>query len=311
MIKNFNKELELMNENHNINDKLMIFSLYNEMYNAIQANTSEIFKEKYLPFMEKTFELIIAEFNVNDEKSVNAKQFMELYIEMLKKIILFNIIPEAKEIVAIFEKELNSFIEANKFVNVIDSYNTISLDTKVKLMSQFREYINDIYLTAIKLYTEKNSNDLRNTILDLQTTKLDDYLKESLENDKNETDIINNLNPNMISITKEYLINKLKNGKNSLIDLKDEKEQMLFSNFNDDEQKILLMAEVYAISGYPNNNFKKNERIKEICDVVNISKLKYTKAALSIGIKIIKLMKKTENDDDYEIIFEDSPNNKR
>ena len=35
MIKNFKKELELINSNNCINEKLMIFSLYNEFYNDI------------------------------------------------------------------------------------------------------------------------------------------------------------------------------------------------------------------------------------------------------------------------------------
>ena len=156
MIKNFKKELELINSNNCINEKLMIFSLYNEFYNDILGHADDYFIQHYAPFMEKNFELVVAGLNLQDNISVSAEQFMRVYFQMLKKSRLSSM-PQAKGIIKTFENELNSFIEASEYVNVIEKFDSISLDTKVNIMAQFREYINNMFLTTIDLYGEENS----------------------------------------------------------------------------------------------------------------------------------------------------------
>ena len=84
MIKNFKKELELINSNNCINEKLMIFSLYNEFYNDILGHADYYFIQHYAPFMEKTFELVVAGLNLQDNISVSAEQFMRLIFKCLK-----------------------------------------------------------------------------------------------------------------------------------------------------------------------------------------------------------------------------------
>ncbi len=304
MIKNFKKELELINSNNCINEKLMIFSLYNEFYNDILGHADDYFIQHYAPFMEKTFELVVAGLNLQDNISVSAEQFMRVYFQMLKKSRLSSM-PQAKGIIKTFENELNSFIEASEYVNVIEKFNSISLDTKVNIMAQFREYINNMFLTTIDLYGEKNSKGLRHSILDMLSIKLEEYLKDSLEKGYNENDITSNLKPTMMVITKDYLMDKLRNGDTSLIDFEDEAAKQFFDSFKEIEQKIWLMGLIYGIADYDKS--KDNEKIKEMCELLGISKLKYTKIALSIGIRSIKMMKKAMNEIDTETFDGDLP----
>ncbi len=304
MIKNFKKELELINSNNCINEKLMIFSLYNEFYNDILGHADDYFIQHYAPFMEKTFELVVAGLNLQDNISVSAEQFMRVYFQMLKKSRLSSM-PQAKGIIKTFENELNSFIEASEYVNVIEKFNSISLDTKVNIMAQFREYINNMFLTTIDLYGEKNSKGLRHSILDMLSIKLEEYLKDSLEKGYNENDITSNLKPTMMVITKDYLMDKLRNGDTSLIDFEDEAAKQFFDSFKEIEQKIWLMGLIYGIADYDKS--KDNEKIKEMCELLGISKLKYTKIALSMGIRSIKMMKKAMNEIDTETFDGDLP----
>lgn len=311
MIKNFKKELELINSNDFINEKLMIFSLYNEFYNDILGHADDYFIRYYAPFMEKTFELVVAELNLKDNISVSAEQFMRFYFQMLKKSRLSSM-PQAKGIIKTFENELNSFIEASEYVNVIEKFSSISLDTKVNIMAQFREYINNMFLTTIDLYGEKNSKGLRHNILDILSIKLEEYLKDSLEKGYNENDITNNLKPTMMVITKDYLMNQLGNGDTSLIDFQDEATKQFFGGFNEIEQKIWLMGAIYIIAGYDRNDKSKDdEKIKEMCELLGISKLKYTEIALSMGIRSIKMIKKTMNGIDTETFDGDLPVKRR
>ena len=293
MIKNFTEELELMNSNNCINEKLMVFSLYNEFYNDILAHIDDNNINYYAPLMEKSFDLVVAGLNLQHNINVNAKQFMNLYLEVLNKS-RFSSMPQTKGIIKTYKNELNSFIEANEYVNVIDKFNTISLDTKVNVMAQFREYINNMFITTINLYGEENSKDLRFSILDMQSTKLEEYLKDSIEKGNNENDIINNLKSTMAINTKDYLKNKLRNGDNSLKNFEDESFKQFFNDFNEIEQKIWLMGTIYGIANY--NQAKDKEKIEEICELVGISKLQYTKTALSIGIRSVKMMKKNYNE---------------
>ena len=304
MIKNFKKELELINSNNCINEKLMIFSLYNEFYNDILGHADDYFIQHYAPFMEKTFELVVAGLNLQDNISVSAEQFMRVYFQMLKKSRLSSM-PQAKGNIKTFENELNSFIEASEYVNVIEKFNSISLDTKVNIMAQFREYINNMFLTTIDLYGEKNSKGLRHSILDMLSIKLEEYLKDSLEKGYNENDITSNLKPTMMVITKDYLMDKLRNGDTSLIDFEDEAAKQFFDSFKEIEQKIWLMGLIYGIADYDKS--KDNEKIKEMCELLGISKLKYTKIALSMGIRSIKMMKKAMNEIDTETFDGDLP----
>lgn len=311
MIKNFKKELELINSNDFINEKLMIFSLYNEFYNDILGHADDYFIQYYAPFMEKNFELVVAELNLKDNISVSAEQFMRFYFQMLKKSRLSSM-PQAKGIIKTFENELNSFIEASEYVNVIEKFSSISLDTKVNIMAQFREYINNMFLTTIDLYGEKNSKGLRHNILDILSIKLEEYLKDNLEEGYNENDITNKLKPTMMVVTKDYLMNQLGNGDTSLIDFQDEATKQFFGGFNEIEQKIWLMGAIYIIAGYDRNDKSKDdEKIKEMCELLGISKLKYTIIALSMGIRSIKMIKKTMNGIDTETFDGDLPVKRR
>jgi len=311
LIKNFKKELELINSNDFINEKLMIFSLYNEFYNDILGHADDYFIRYYAPFMEKTFELVVAELNLKDNISVSAEQFMRFYFQMLKKSRLSSM-PQAKGIIKTFENELNSFIEASEYVNVIEKFSSISLDTKVNIMAQFREYINNMFLTTIDLYGEKNSKGLRHNILDILSIKLEEYLKDNLEEGYNENDITNKLKPTMMVVTKDYLMNQLGNGDTSLIDFQDEATKQFFGGFNEIEQKIWLMGAIYIIAGYDRNDKSKDdEKIKEMCELLGISKLKYTIIALSMGIRSIKMIKKTMNGIDTETFDGDLPVKRR
>lgn len=311
MIKNFKKELELINSNDFINEKLMIFSLYNEFYNDILGHADDYFIRYYAPFMEKTFELVVVGLNLKGNISVSAEQFMRIYFQMLKKSRLSSM-PQAKGIIKTFENELNSFIEASEYVNVIEKFSSISLDTKVNIMAQFREYINNMFLTTIDLYGEKNSKGLRHNILDILSIKLEEYLKDNLEEGYNENDITNKLKPTMMVVTKDYLMNQLGNGDTSLIDFQDEATKQFFGGFNEIEQKIWLMGAIYIIAGYDRNDKSKDdEKMKEMCELLGISKLKYTIIALSMGIRSIKMMKKAMNEIDTETFDGDLPVKRR
>ena len=257
MINNFRKQLELINSNNCINEKLMILSLYNELYNNILSHEDDDCIHYYAAFMEKTFELVVSVTNLQDNISVNAEQFMRTYLQMLKINRLFSL-PPAKGIIKTFEDELNLFIETSEYVNVIEKFNSITLDTKVNIMANFREYINNMSLATINIYGEEKSEELRQNILDMLSIKLEEYLKDSLEKGYNENDITNNLKPTMMVNTKDYLMDKLRNGNTSLIGSQDEDLNNDLNYNQKIELKMWLMGAIYYIAGYDKNDKSKD-----------------------------------------------------
>lgn len=303
MIKNFEKELNLISSNSQISEKLMFFSLYNEFYNNLMEDLddSSILMLYYSSIMEKTLELAVAELKLQENISVDAKQLMEIYLKRLKpKIPSYIIIP--------FERELNSLIDANGYVNIIEKFDSIPLDTKVNIMVNYREYINSMYLTITKLCGEENSNELSNNLLEMLPIKLEEYLNDSLNKGIDSLNQIDNLKATLVVNTKDYLMNKLKNNEFGLNNIQDEIANHICANFNEKEQKILLMGLIYAIAGYnENDKSKEEEQIKEMCEMLKISKEKYIRTTFSIEIRILKIMTKLKNENESEDLFGNPP----
>ena len=287
MIKNYRKELDLVSTNNQISEKLMIFSLYNEFFNDIMGNLDDSFIQYYSSFTEKTFESVIAELNLREDINVNAKQFMKIYFKTLK-----SNMPFAKDSIMTFERNLDSLIDASGYVNVIEKFDSIPLDTKINIMAHFREYINSMYLITIGLYGEENSKELRHNILEMLSIKLEGYLKDSLNKGIDSVSLIDNLKTTLAVYTKDYLMNKLKHDEFGLKFFQDETVKHFFASFNEIEQKIWLMGLIYAIAGYDKNDkSKEKEKIKEICKFLGISKLRYIRTAFSIALHLLKAMK--------------------
>lgn len=306
MIKDFKRELKLFDLNDNINERLMVIALYNEFYNDVLSQTEEEFIENTAQFMDKAFDVVIASLTLQDNKSINAAHFMKVYFQFLKR----NILPgmsKVKGIIKIHESSLNSFIEESDYVNVIEKYSSIPFDKKVSIMVQFREYINNMFLAITNMYGEENGKELRNRLYDMLSIKLDEYLKDSLDKGLNLDDIANNLNPTLVVTTKNYLMNQLRNGNDSLTNFIDVYFEEYLSNYNEIEQKIWVFAVIYYIAGYDKNDRSKNyEKAKEISEFLGISKMKYLKTEISMGIKFIKLMKKAMNEPEIETLNDDS-----
>ena len=336
MIKNFKSELELIKDNERISDKLMIFSMYNEFYNSILGSADDYFIEHYAPFMEKTFELVVASANLQDDISLNVEKFMQVYFELLKKSRLSSM-PQAKGTIDYFKNNLDAFIDSMGYVAVIDKPQAIPLGIKVDIMVRFREFINNMFRTVIELYDEESSKELRHGIKDMLTDELDGkFLKyyndiirytgfssvafkgvATMNNgvveynlNQDQADFLKSM---LMTSTKDYLFDKLSKGEFDFSGIQDETTKEFFGSFNELQQKIWLMGAIYGIAGYDRND-KSNEKEKlaEMCKMLGISKAKYTTTAISMALTSAKFMKKQMAELDSETFDgDDTPKRKR
>ena len=304
MKKDYKKELELINSNKRISERLMIIGLYNEFYNEIVNNTEDNFIKHYASFMEKTFEIAAIGLEKNEKLSVNAKQFMEIFFEILKKNRLSNMSP-AYEIIEKYEKEIKASSDKFEYVNIIDKTDSISIDEKINIMLEFKEFIDNMNEKANFTFGKKNTKDLREKLLHLQIDKLKEFLKENNTIKNND-----NLKEVMMTSTKEYLIKRLINPEDGLKDIQDNNMNEFLSKFNETEKKLWLIGIIYGISGYDRNDKKNEEKIiEEICQTLGITKMRYKALGLKMEIKYYNIMKKEfdelrKEDDDEDLELE-------
>lgn len=296
MIKNFKKELNLIGNNKRITEKLMVIAIYNEFYNDVMdsINNDET-KEAYSAFLEKAFDATIRYFNSNKTRNVNAGRFMSVYFNIIRKNENFKRQP-LNQIVSNIENQLSNYDDVMDFVNIIDGFDELILERKVSILVQYREYANDILNSINEMFgfgTSKG-NELRFSVLSVLKKRLDSYLKYCKNKNISPCNIANSLTINLIEPVKMLLLQKVVNCSLGVEDIRDDQTWEFLNEFQELEQDIWLMELVYEITGC-NKNAKalKLNKPKEICESLRISKLRYTLTNVSIGLRSINVINKT------------------
>ena len=302
MILNLKEETKLIDSSDVFKEKLMTIALYNEFYNGSLNNADDFLKDQYGAFMKKTFELVATGLIMQDKNNINAKQFMKPYLRLLKKH-PFSDMSQPKNMINLFEKKLDAFIESCEYVNRIDKFNNISLSGKVNIMSQFREYLNETFLKVYDIYCEEKSEEIRQNILDVLSIKIEEYLNHCSKFGYSEKEMADNIKPAMVIATKNYFINLLKNNNYSIDEINED-----INEFKGLERKIMTMGAIYHIAGYSDDIAPKDAKTKEMCEVFGVSRLKLKSAAFSMGIRYLKIAKKEMN---HEIKNSDTPTKRR
>ena len=164
--------LNEFSNNKKIKNKVLIITLYTELYNRILINSS--FTEKCF---SSTFELTIASINLQ-EKEVNVKTFMKLFLDLLK---ITNIakIQVINEIILHFEKEMDSIMDSLNYVCVITEQEKLPLDKQLDIILEFKKYMTEIQNCILMLFELKNTPELIGEIAELAS------LRESLTKTEN------------------------------------------------------------------------------------------------------------------------------
>ena len=187
-----------------------------------------------------------------------------------------------------------------EFQNLITKeYNNLYFSTQVAIMTAYREYAEEIFANCRRVYNSNTSEELAEEILDALSYKITDYIDKSIEIGVDEKLMVNNIIKNMKTYTKDYLIIRLKSNDSALGDFKDESYRKLYGDLNEVRRQLWTFGAVYFISGYEKSTKEQEEiQIEEMCNALNISRLRFKKEAFVVFAKLIKmylLSKKEEN----------------
>lgn len=242
----FNSEIEAIKNNKKIENKLMIISLYMELFNYITANVEEFFSLQYTTFMQTTLKSVAESISMEEDKPISTEQFMKEFLALLKMNKLSNE-PKIKSVIDTFEANLSNLEESMSYVDFI-SKTYFSLKEQADIMLEFRTYLNDIASMFKYLFAEDNKEFFADIIAMLEKN-LKDYLYNSVFLGLKEETIIKDLKPFLMRCTKDYLIEKLKSGE-LIKTIKDPETLEFMLSLNKIHRNIMLMGQVYALSGY-------------------------------------------------------------
>ena len=184
-------------------------------------------------------------------------------------------------------KDIEDFIY--KYSPLSSNNCSLSSSTKNKIISQFKNYIEEILGKTTNLEDSVDKS-LKDNIIITLLLNLEIFLTRTDNIFMNDENIIFELEDMMKKTTKDYYIDYLKNNNFGLNNLKhDDISNDYFNNSSELDKKIYMVESAYEFAGYNSKkDFKLEQFEEEICSLLNISKLKFCKANLRLAWYIIK-----------------------
>lgn len=300
MLQNYEQEIKALESNTSLDNKLMIISLYNEFFNYLIAEMSYYYHDRFEKLMHETFIQI-----VSSNEVTNVDDFCKRFLSIINNNKLSEI-GNVRKIINDFSNTLEDYVEGMDYVETIDSFHKISFPDKVKLLVLFRNQINSVLLVLQQTFG-RESEEIRiiaNGLIDFLINDTDDYLALCDFYDFPIDDTIKSYSDALKSGTKMMLFKKFSNGEFSFALMQNDDLRNYFESFKPLEQNILLLGMIYGISGYTNEECD-NERQKEICELLGISKIKYQLILTKLSIRKVALIRKNEKEKQKMKVKED------
>lgn len=295
MNKNFKEEIDLINKNDQIKEKLLTMEVYNSFYNSIleclPAGNPDVI-EYYESILKDTFKTVISELSLQEKTSVDARQFMRAYIRLFGSKCIG--VRALDGVIVSFNNSfgVDSPLFDDKLVKVIDSYETIPFDKKVEVIIQFDDYMRDVYHKLNMHLNKETGSRLKPNISAMLLAKLRDYLAKDNGLDVSAA----GLKAYMMSTTKDYLMNELNNGSLGFDSFNENITEACY-NFSEPEQKFWLVVGIYNIA-FDDERYKSKESTPQLLEDLGLSADEYVSMAKSVMGKIRNTLMSNLSDDD-------------
>lgn len=289
MNNNFNLEIKTLENAKNIDNKLMVFAIYFDLYNAI-VRCLEKFDEdlanNYGDFLSRTFELCVASTNLT-YKSVEIETFINSYIGLLNIHMISKIEP-IKELIDYHKDNLEQLTKIMKYVESIDSAD-IDFQSKAGFIMTIREHINSVFCSIIVGYGEEKSYNLRHGIIDGLIDLIPEMLNQCSEKDS--------FRKTLKKGTKEIIDRKIENKEFDVFCFEDEGIKSFADSLDKQELQIYILGISHALAGYQDSDPDIEPiDVDVICQKINMSVEEFESKASSLSIKTMAKLK----DDAYK-----------
>ena len=296
MFDEYEKEIKALEENNQIEDKLMVFAMYNEMFNHFRYSMSDYYRTYYENLMRDIFVKVIGSVR-------NVREFIAKFTELLKKERLSRDVRDVKESIDYFLETEEDNIKGMYYVPTIDKYQ-FPFHVKARSLVMLRNHINNVLCRLYEIFGESEAiKDVANDVIYYSDVAINSYFESCVEYKIEPEYICNSLDDVLKMGTKVCLLNLYVDGYFNFELIANKDTRNYFLSFRDIEQAVLLAGMAYGISGYPNEDYDE-ERVKEICAVLGISKPKYYFTIASLAVKKASLSKKQAKEEQKRLKYE-------
>jgi hypothetical protein len=155
--------IDKLNDGKNINDKEIILGLYYSLYNMLISPLGLMNKKvatEYSEYFNRTMDTVIRLSKARKD-SVSAESFIGNFLYYLNNNELSKVYP-IFDIINLFKKDLETFINVEK--NIANNFLLVdkefSLEEKVAISIQYKNYIGDLYVTMTSIYGVSETEEL-------------------------------------------------------------------------------------------------------------------------------------------------------
>ena len=284
MNNDFTLEIKALEDAKNVDDKLMVFAIYYDLYNALVRyldNFDSDLANNYGEFLSKSFELCVASTNLTYQ-SVAVETFINSYKGLLGVHMISRIEP-IKELICYSSDNLEQISETMKYVQALD-LKELNFCTKAKFVMATREHINNVFCSIVEMYGEEESYNLRYGILD----ELTDLMPEVL-NQGSDLDLFRR---NLKKETNKIVDKKIESKEFNFFQFEDDGVKSFISSLDEQELQIYILGISKALAGYQDNDLEFEPICaKDACQKLNMPIEVFESKASSLTIKSIEILK--------------------
>lgn len=273
MKNNFNIEIQELAKSTQINDKLMIFSIYQQLYNSTVTNLNRFDNNAaifYGEYLTSNMKLCVAAHNSEDEPT-DYNKFIKSYIELIKSHGL-SCIHIVSEVINHIKGNTEAIAKGMTYVNAVDSCD-VPFEEKANMIITINEHIEGVLDNFATLYGNRRSIDIRRQVTQELIEEIPSIISEGFSLSA------------LKAKTQEIIFAKLGD---SSFDFNSYKNNDFFTTLDEKEKRVYTYMQTYALAGYSfNNQDAKQEPDEAVATKLGMSLKEYQSKNASLQLKII------------------------
>lgn len=279
MIHDFQFDVSLLNNTRNLNNKLMVFSIYNDLYSKVVRKVSVSNQDVIScnDFLSVTFQIQLLETSSCDE-AMDCKDFVDNYIRVLDKFANFN----TGDMLNDYIINLYHIVENMSYVSIIDS-KKLDFESKTKWVSMINDHVNNVLFSVSSFYGDEESFCLKNKILNNLLISIPDILNKNSQ--------LSECRKLLKEETLKIIDNMFLNNEFDFYKFNGILGEKLTDRFDDDELSILMLGLKPTLAGYSKNDpDMKRLTGEQASKLLGMSYLKYIGKSSLVMIKSFKVL---------------------
>jgi len=281
MTENHRDQIMVLQDSKKIEEKLLLLSIYNELYSALRIVYGEdIFKKKLEYALSDTFDKTLISLELS-EKCTSAVGFFYKYIDTLKDHDILSILKSKNHLLAYldeFQNNLKEYERSMKYVDIVDASDDLDLYTKTDLICLYRNkvykmqklfnFLNVSDVNVVNVFNEAYYT-LYNGLLDIINN-----IEMPVDNKNKQTVFIDEADEKFSRLLLEYFKEKCDDQTISYATLNKDVQNVVLRVFKKEDINFFIKKLIYNASIGDNEN-NKMEVKKDLCADLSITSIKY------------------------------------